>query len=72
MKQIFRQWLLVLAGLVAFSAQAQEFRVGFVNTDRIFREANTAKAAQSKLEQEFSRRENSGRAERAETKPCGT
>ena len=57
MKQIFRQWLLVLAGLVAFSAQAQEFRVGFVNTDRIFREANTAKAAQSKLEQEFSRRE---------------
>ena len=38
-------------------AQAQEFRVGFVNTDRIFREANTAKAAQAKLEQEFSRRE---------------
>ena len=60
MKQIFRQWLLVLAafaGLAAFSAQAQEFRVGFVNTDRIFREANTAKAAQAKLEQEFSRRE---------------
>ena len=57
MKQIFRQWLLVLAGLVAFSAQAQEFRVGFVNTDRIFREANTAKVAQTKLEQEFSRRE---------------
>jgi outer membrane protein len=57
MKQIFRQWLLVLAGLVAFAAQAQDFRVGFVNTDRIFREANTAKAAQAKLEQEFSRRE---------------
>lgn len=57
MKQLFRQWLLVLVGLLAFSAQAQEFRVGFVNTDRIFREANTAKAAQAKLEQEFSRRE---------------
>lgn len=57
MKQIYRQWLLVLVGLVAFAAQAQDFRVGFVNTDRIFREANTAKAAQSKLEQEFSRRE---------------
>jgi outer membrane protein len=28
-----------------------------VNTDRIFREANTAKSAQAKLEQEFSRRE---------------
>ncbi|MES2975922.1 MAG: OmpH family outer membrane protein [Pseudomonadota bacterium] len=45
--------LLSLAGL----AQAQEFRVGFVNTDRIFREANTAKTAQAKLEQEFSRKE---------------
>jgi outer membrane protein len=31
--------------------------VGFVNTDRIFREANTAKQAQAKLEQEFARRE---------------
>jgi outer membrane protein len=39
------------------TAQAQDFRVGFVNTDRIFREANSAKAAQTKLEQEFSRRE---------------
>lgn len=38
-------------------AQAQEFRVGFVNTDRILREANVAKASQTKLEQEFSRRE---------------
>jgi outer membrane protein len=28
-----------------------------VNTDRIFREANLAKTAQTKLEQEFSRRE---------------
>ncbi|MDB5751318.1 MAG: hypothetical protein JWP65_1739, partial [Ramlibacter sp.] len=35
----------------------EDFRVGFVNTDRIFREANSAKAAQVKLEQEFSRRE---------------
>jgi outer membrane protein len=57
MKQFSRQWLLVLLGLLAFAAQAQDFRVGFVNTDRIFREANTAKAAQVKLEQEFSRRE---------------
>ncbi|MBU1353477.1 MAG: OmpH family outer membrane protein [Gammaproteobacteria bacterium] len=42
---------------IAAPAQAQEFKAGFVNTDRIFREANTAKAAQTKLEQEFSRRE---------------
>ena len=38
-------------------ASAAELKIGFVNTDRIFKEAATAKAAQSKLEQEFSRRE---------------
>jgi outer membrane protein len=50
--------LLLSALAVASPAlQAQEFKAGFVNTDRIFREATTAKAAQAKLEQEFSRRE---------------
>jgi outer membrane protein len=38
-------------------AQAQESKVGFVNTERIFREAGPAKVAQAKIEQEFSRRE---------------
>ena len=49
----------LLLGTVAIAApaQTQEFKAGFVNTDRIFREATTAKAAQAKLEQEFSRRE---------------
>ncbi len=47
-----------LAALAMVShAQAEEFRVGFVNTDRIFREANSAKTAQAKLEQEFSKRQ---------------
>jgi outer membrane protein len=46
-----------LSGFVSVAAQAQDFRVGFVNTDRIFREANMAKSAQSKLETEFARRE---------------
>ncbi len=51
--------LMVLATAMSFgaAAQAQEFKAGFVNTDRIFREANAAKAAQSKLEAEFSKRE---------------
>ena len=51
--------LAVLLGAMAIAApaQAQEFKAGFVNTDRVFREANSAKAAQTKLEQEFSRRE---------------
>jgi outer membrane protein len=47
----------VCASLLAVAAHAQEFRIGFVNTDRIFREANMAKSAQTKLEAEFSRRE---------------
>jgi outer membrane protein len=60
MKKILsRHCLAILLGALAFVAQAQaeDFRVGFVNTDRIFREANSAKQAQAKLEQEFSRRE---------------
>ena len=62
MNTFSRQCALGLAlGLAAVAApvyaQAEEFRAGFVNTDRIFREAVPAKAAQSKLEQEFSRRE---------------
>jgi outer membrane protein len=49
----------LVLGVAALTAQvqAQEFRIGFVNTDRIFKEATSAKAAQTKLEQEFSKRE---------------
>ena len=53
-RQIF---LAVVLGLTAFCIQAEEIRIGFINTDRIFKEANTAKQAQAKLEQEFSKRE---------------
>ncbi len=51
---------LLLASLLATAsafAGAQEFKVGIVNLDRIFREANSAKTAQAKLEQEFNKRE---------------
>ena len=47
----------ILVAVAGFSASAQEFKVGIVNLDRIFREANSAKAAQAKLEQEFGKRE---------------
>ena len=50
-------FLAAVIALANFSAGAQEFRVGVVNLDRIFREANSAKSAQTKLEQEFSKRE---------------
>ena len=49
-------WLALWAGAVmlAPSVQAQDAaRIGFVNTDRMLREAAPAKAAQTKLEQEF-------------------
>lgn len=59
LSRMFNRHVLLAAafGLATAAAMAQDFRVGFVNTDRIFREANLAKAAQTKLEQEFSRRE---------------
>ncbi|MDD2808934.1 OmpH family outer membrane protein [Rhodoferax sp.] len=44
-------------GFCLTAAQAQEVRLGFVSTDRVLKEASTAKAAQTKLEQEFSKRE---------------
>jgi outer membrane protein len=47
----------LLLGVAAATAMAQEVKIGFVNTDRIFRDSAAAKAAQTKLEQEFSRRE---------------
>jgi outer membrane protein len=58
MKNIFSRFFAsVVFGGLLMSAHAQEFRIGFVSTDRIFKEAGTAKAAQVKLEQEFSKRE---------------
>lgn len=60
MNQLFRRCgvgILLGTLLVSAQVQAQEFRIGFVSTDRIFKEAGTAKSAQAKLEQEFSKRE---------------
>ena len=55
-RQICAALALAASALVSH-VHAQDFRVGFVNTDRIFKEATSAKAAQVKLEQEFSKRE---------------
>ena len=41
----------------ALAAQAQELKIGYVNSDRVLRDAAPAKAAQAKLEAEFSKRE---------------
>ena len=47
----------LLAALAwAFPVSAVEMKIGFVNTERVFREAAPAKRAQQKLEREFSAR----------------
>jgi outer membrane protein len=58
MKRTLPTLFVALMALCASTATfAQEFKIGFVNTDKIFKEANTAKSAQTKLEQEFAKRE---------------
>jgi outer membrane protein len=49
----------LLACALAGTAAAQEaaMKIGFVNTERILRDSAPAKAAQTKLEQEFSKRD---------------
>ncbi|APW46870.1 OmpH family outer membrane protein [Rhodoferax antarcticus] len=49
--------IVLVAGFCWMSVQAQEVKIGFVSTDRVLKEAAAAKAAQTKLEQEFSKRE---------------
>ncbi|OBS31954.1 hypothetical protein A9O67_10985 [Tepidimonas fonticaldi] len=62
MKHITRtwgaRWVLAAAFAAASTvALAQDLKIGFVSTERILRDSNAAKAAQTRLEQEFSRRE---------------
>lgn len=47
----------LLIGSVMPEASAEELKIGFVSTERIFRDAAPAKAATAKLEQEFSKRD---------------
>ena len=49
-------WILVLA-MTTSGALAAESRIGFVNTERIFRESAPAVRASKKLEKEFAARE---------------
>jgi outer membrane protein len=49
-----------LLATASITAQAQELKIGYVNSDRVLREATLAKAAQAKLESEFSKRQKEG------------
>ncbi len=48
--------LAVVLACWAFAVGAQVLKIGFVNTERVFREAAPAKRAQQKLEREFAAR----------------
>jgi outer membrane protein len=50
-------WYGLLLVSVAGGALGQDFKVGYINTQRITTESAPAKAAQGKLEQEFSKRQ---------------
>lgn len=58
MKHVKAMWAaaLVLA-FAAVGAHAQDSKIGYINTQRITSESGPAKAAQAKLEQEFSKRQ---------------
>ncbi|MBZ0105081.1 MAG: OmpH family outer membrane protein [Sulfuricella denitrificans] len=49
--------MLALSLMQIGSAAAAEFKIGFVNTERVFREAAPAQKAQKKLEKEFATRD---------------
>lgn len=57
MTSIFKTLAATSLVLASLAVHAQELKVGFVNLDRVLRDAAPAKAAQAKLETEFSRRE---------------
>jgi outer membrane protein len=56
MKLIFAL-LLACSSSIAVSAQAQELKIGYVNSERVVRESDIAKRSQAKLEAEFGKRE---------------
>jgi outer membrane protein len=49
--------VMALSAAAVSAQQAQDYKIGYVNLDRVLRDAVPAKAAQSKLEGEFSKRE---------------
>jgi outer membrane protein len=57
-----KRYVITIAGALVLSvasaaAVAADYKIGFVNTERLFREAAPAKRAQAKLEKEFATRD---------------
>ncbi|MDM4767364.1 OmpH family outer membrane protein [Pelomonas sp. SE-A7] len=56
-KLLFAMAVAAVATVTSLSAQAQELKIGYVNTERLTRESNAAKAAEQRLQAEFSKRD---------------
>lgn len=75
------QYRILLAGLIAAlvmpmlgftgAAQAQSFKIGYVNSERILRDSAPARAAQAKLKAEFSGRDKELQGMAARLKAAG-
>jgi outer membrane protein len=59
MKLSFAKWVAgaALLAMAVAGVHAQELKIGYVNSDRVLRDAVPAKAAQAKLEAEFGKRD---------------
>jgi outer membrane protein len=57
LNKMVRLFVMVASVASATVASAAEFKIGFVNTERVFREAAPALKAQKKLEKEFAARD---------------
>lgn len=56
-KVVLKQFVVAVSLLASSAAALAEVKIGFVNTERVFREAPIALVAQKKLEKEFSSRD---------------
>jgi outer membrane protein len=57
LKRIIRLAAVALVALACGSAAAADYKIGFVNTERLWRDAAPAKRAAQKLEKEFAQRD---------------
>ncbi len=57
LKSVIKTLIVAIPLVCMANVQAQESKIGFVSTERIFREATPAKAATTKISQEFTKRD---------------
>ena len=66
MNKLFKASLFAIFAVIVTAAYSEDLKIGFVNTERVFKESAPAVRSQKKLQQEFSVREEEIRAVDAE------